>query len=102
MLADIEEYLPVHAKELNFMMANIYFLENDHEKAKKFYRHVLKLAPKPQLEAMLLNNLAFASWMHLLDLPKLKPAEGVEETDDQVKLRDSILKDEKYVMSYFK
>lgn len=85
MLADIEEFLPVHAKELNFMMANIYFLTGNHDEAKKLYRHVLRLAPKPQLESMILNNLAFTSWMHLLDLPKLMPAAGVEETDEQVK-----------------
>jgi tetratricopeptide (TPR) repeat protein len=51
MLADMEDYLPVHNKDLTFMLANINFLAGDHERAKNMYRHVLKLAPKPLLEA---------------------------------------------------
>jgi len=43
-----------------------------------------------------LNNLAFASWMHVLDLPKLKE----EGTDPDGEARDQILKDEGYTMAY--
>ena len=71
MLADMEDYLPVHNKDLTFMLANINFLAGDYDRAKKMYRHVLKLAPRPLLEAQVLNNLAFTSWMHMLNIPKL-------------------------------
>ena len=43
------------------------------------------------MEADVLNNLAFASWMHVLDLPKLGG-------DSQMK--DQILQEESYTMSY--
>jgi tetratricopeptide (TPR) repeat protein len=94
MLTNIEDYLPVHNKDLTFMLANINFLAGDHEKAKNMYRHVLKLAPKPILEAQVLNNLAFTSWMHVLTIPKLD--------ESQKAVKESILKDESYAMTYFK
>jgi hypothetical protein len=30
----------------------------------------MKLAPKPEMEAQLLNNLAFTSWMHANQIKK--------------------------------
>ena len=78
------------------MLGNVSFLEGDYARAKAFYRDALKLGPQPKLEADILNNLAFASWMHVLDLPKLK-ADG---TDPDGELRDQILKDEGYTMRH--
>ena len=43
------------------------------------------------MEANVLNNLAFASWMHVLDLPKL------EENNP---MKDQILKEESFTMTY--
>lgn len=72
MLSDLDNFLPVHSKDLHFMMGNIYFLSGDFTTAKKMFRQVLKMSPRAALEAQTLNNLAFCSWMHLLELPKLK------------------------------
>jgi hypothetical protein len=52
------------------MMGNINLLKGDFIKAKGMYRHGLKQAPQPLMEAHLLNNLAFTSWMHILEMPK--------------------------------
>lgn len=30
MMTDLDEFLPLHSKELNFMMANIHFLSGNH------------------------------------------------------------------------
>ena len=72
MLTDIDEILPTHSKDLHFMLGNIHFLSGDFVKAKTLYRQTLKMSPRPALESQTLNNLAFCSFMHLLDLPKLK------------------------------
>ena len=72
MLIDLEEFLPVHSKDLHFMLGNIQFLTGDYDKAKDMYRQTLRMSPRPALEAKVLNNLAFCSFIHLLDLPKLK------------------------------
>ena len=45
------------------------------------------MGPNQKLEAQILNNLAFASWMHVLEIPKIKlellgpdkPADGEAE-----------------------
>jgi hypothetical protein len=87
MMMDIEDYLPAHNKELTLMMGNINLLNGDYVKAKEMYRHGLKSAPQPQMEAHILNNLAFASWMHLIELPK---------TADE-SLRNDVVRDESYV-----
>lgn len=87
MMMDIEDYLPAHNKELTLMMGNINLLNGDYVKAKEMYRHGLKSAPQPQMEAHILNNLAFASWMHLMELPK---------TADE-SLRNDVARDESYV-----
>lgn len=92
MMMDIEDYLPAHNKELTLMMGNINLLNGDYVKAKEMYRHGLKSAPQPQMEANILNNLAFASWMHLIELPK---------TADE-SLRKDVIRDESYVTSYLK
>ena len=68
----MDDFLPIHSKDLQFMLGNIYFLNSEYDKAKNMYRQTLKMSPRPELEAMLLNNLGFCSWMHVLDLPKLK------------------------------
>jgi len=44
------------------------------------------------MEANILNNLAFASWMHLIELPK---------TADE-SLRKDVIRDESFVTSYLK
>lgn len=94
MMTDLDDYLPVQQKELNFMLANASFLSGNHSRAKTLYRHTLKQAPQPKLESQVLNNLAFCSWMHLLELPKLTEADSAQ--------KEAILKDESYVMTYLK
>lgn len=44
------------------------------------------------MEAHILNNLAFASWMHLIELPKT--------IDEEV--RKDVTRDESHVISYLK
>jgi len=51
MLADLDEFLPVHSKDLHFMMGNIHFLSHDFDQAKAMYRQTLRMSPKPTLEA---------------------------------------------------
>ena len=51
MIADLEDFLPVHSKDLHFMLGNIQFLSGDYVKAKSMYRQTLKMSPKPSLEA---------------------------------------------------
>lgn len=46
------------------MLANIYVLNSNYSKAKSLYRNCLKSAPKAEMEAQILNNLAFACWKH--------------------------------------
>ena len=103
MLTDIDEFLPVHSKDLHFMLANIHFLSGDFVKAKTLYRQTLKMSPRADLEARLLNNLAFCSFMHLLELPKLKKELEGRQADDTESGRDmfeiekeKILKEESY------
>lgn len=76
MLVDADDFLPIHNKELNFLLGNIAFLSSDFPLAKALYRNTLKLAPQPKLEAMTLNNLAFTGFMSVMELPKLKEQEG--------------------------
>lgn len=110
MLMDIEETLPAHSKDLHFMIGNIHFLSGEFTKAKTLYRQTLKMSPKPVLEAQTLNNLAFCSFMHLLDLPKLKEkyegqpaAEGEESgTDRYEQVKEQILREESYTMGYLR
>jgi len=63
------------------------------------------MSPRPALEAQTLNNLAFCSWMHLLELPKLKQnLEGkLDETtgEDLYQIEQKrILKEESFTLSY--
>jgi tetratricopeptide (TPR) repeat protein len=67
-----EVLLPIHNKELTLLMGNIYFLNSDFKAAKALYRNCIKLAPKPQLEAMVLNNLACTGWYHQREQERLK------------------------------
>ncbi len=69
-MADAEDYLPSNKRELYFLLGNIYFLNDQFSKAKQLYRNCMKLAPKPDMEAQLLNNLAFTSWMHAKQIKK--------------------------------
>lgn len=50
------------------MIGNIHLLKGEYQLAKNLYRNTLKMAPKPETEAKILNNLAFASWMHSMDM----------------------------------
>ena len=107
MLADLDNFLPVHSKDLHFMLGNIYFLSGDFTKAKQMFRQVLKMSPRPALEAQILNNLAFCSWMHLLELPKLKKQlEGKIDSSTGEDLyaaeQKRILKEESFTMSYLR
>ena len=91
LLIDSDEYGAVNKKEIDFMMGNIHFLDGDHAKAKQAYRKTLKLNLQPHMEANVLNNLAFASWMHVLDLPKL---------GENNPMKEQILKEESFTMTY--
>ena len=51
MLRDLDEFLPIHSKDLHFMLGNIHFLSGEFDKAKAMFRHVLKMSPRPALEA---------------------------------------------------
>ena len=51
MLRDLDEFLPIHSKDLHFMLGNIHFLSGDFDKAKAMFRYVLKMSPRPALEA---------------------------------------------------
>lgn len=74
------------------MMGNINLLNGNYVKAKEMYRHGLKSAPQPVMEAHILNNLAFASWMHLIELPNNADADSKQQAQ----------KDESYVVQYLK
>lgn len=101
MQADMDDFLPVHSKDLHFMMGNIHFLSGDYKQAKSAYRQTLKMSPRPELEALVLNNLGFCSWMHLLDLPKLK--KSLEDDSDAFEAaKNHILKEEAYTLGYFR
>ncbi len=54
-----------------------------------------------------MNNLAFCSWMHLLDLPKLKAELGDQKDEasgeDLFEVEKAkILKEESYALGYFR
>lgn len=51
--------------------------------AKNMYRNTLKMSPKPETQAKILNNLAFATWMHSMEMQKAVtvPKETQEKTD---------------------
>ena len=70
------------------------------------FRHVLKMSPRPELEAKTLNNLAFCSWMHLLELPKLKKkleGQTLESGEDLFEIEKiRILKEEVFVNEFLK
>lgn len=51
MLADLDEFLPVHSKDLHFMLGNVHFLSGEFDTAKSMFRQVLKMSPRPVLEA---------------------------------------------------
>ena len=107
MLTDLDEFLPVHSKDLHFMLGNIHFLSGEYDQAKQMFRQVLRMSPKPALEAQVLNNLAFCSWMHLLELPKLKqqmegkidPETGMDRFEAE---QTRILKEERFTFEYFR
>ena len=106
MQADLDDYLPAHSKDLHFMLGNIHFLAGDFDKAKSMFRQTLKMSPRPALEAQVLNNLGFCSWMHLLDLPKLKQSLEGQTNEDGKDLfeaeRERILKEEAFTFDYLR
>jgi hypothetical protein len=71
LLQKSDELLPLHHKELLFMVANVQLLNANHKDAKDFYRQLLKMDCNQELKAKVLNNLAFSSWMHLIDINKM-------------------------------
>jgi len=83
MLKDIDNFLPVHKKDLQFLVGNIHLLKGEYQTAKNLYRNTLTLAPNLEAEGRILNNLAFASWMHSLDMQKADtiPKDTQEKTD---------------------
>lgn len=77
-------------------MGNVYFLQNDFRTAKSLYRNVLKLAPKPQLEAFTLNNLACTAWYHHREAMK------VQTIPEQTKEKEMASRDSLHIINYFK
>jgi len=69
---DANEMLPLFLKEIRFMTANIHFLRGDYMLAKLKYRELLTMELKPKMQSQVFNNLAFASFAHVLDIPKLR------------------------------
>ena len=70
---------PIDSSELYFMMGNISLLSGNQEDAKQRYNQMIdNLTLDDNIKAKVLNNLAFSSWVHLLDIKKLKEknAEG--------------------------
>lgn len=63
---------PVDSSELYLMMGNISLLSGNQVEAKLRYNQMLdNLQLEDQLKSKVLNNLAFSSWLHLLDIKKL-------------------------------
>lgn len=54
------------------MSANIHLLNGKHKDAKKCYRKLLQMDCNAAMKARILNNLAFSSWMHLIDIKKME------------------------------
>lgn len=94
LLQKSDELLPLHHKELLFMVANIQLLNGVHGDAKDYYRQLLKMNCNPELKAQVLNNLAFSSWMHLIDIKKME-----DKTSQEAK---NIVLEAEYVESYLK
>jgi len=77
-------------------MGNVYYLKSDFRTAKNLYRNVLKLAPKPQLEAYTLNNLACTAWYHHREAMK------VETIPEKTREKEMASRDSEYIINYFK
>lgn len=57
------DFMPVHQKQLELMIGDLYLLNKNYSTAKKMYKNQLQLPNlQPETEAHVLNNLAFASW----------------------------------------
>ena len=96
LIREINDQLPLHTKELSFLLGNIYFLQNDFRTAKSLYRNVLKLAPRVELEAFTLNNLACTAWYHHRDAMK------VQTIPEQTKEKEMAKRDSQHIINYFK
>jgi hypothetical protein len=80
------------------MTANILFLRNEYLLAKLKFRELLSMDLKPKLQSQVLNNLAFVSFAHVLDIPRLR-----ETFPDKVQfeqLAKQIITEETYTRSY--
>lgn len=62
------DYLPMHKRELDFMIANIYTLNGDFKTSKNMYRNLLKNHSNEEVMAGILNNLAYSSKNHYKQL----------------------------------
>ncbi len=62
--------------------------------AKNYFRKLLKMGCNPRMEARVLNNLGFSSWMHLLDIKQMR--------DKQSQEAKQIVTEAEYVLSYLK
>jgi len=74
----------------------VYFLKNDFRTAKSLYRNCLKLAPRAQLEAFTLNNLACTAWYHHREAMKVKTI------PEQTREKELASKDSEHIINYFK
>jgi tetratricopeptide (TPR) repeat protein len=45
-----KEFLPIHVKDLSFMVANIHFLRGDYGQAKTAYRSTLQTSPSDEVK----------------------------------------------------
>lgn len=83
------------ATDFGLILGNVEFFNGKIESAKKIFNTSLRRLesePNQLLEGYIFNNLAFASWMHLLELKLV--------TDEE--LKNKILRDENMVMTYLK
>ena len=60
------------------------------------YRNCLKLAPRAQLEAYTLNNLACTAWYHYREAMKVKTI------PEQTREKEMVSKDSEHIINYFK
>ena len=60
------------------MTGNIHCLAGGQVDAKTYYRKLLKMGCQPKMEYQILNNLAFSSWMHLIDIKNMPDKQSEE------------------------
>jgi len=94
-----KEFLPIHVKDLTFMVANIHFLRGDYSMAKLSYRSTLQSSPSDEVKYQVLNNLGFTSFAHVLDIPKIK--DQISDAREFEQVYQAILHEESFTGSFY-